>query len=189
MSSSSLESLSPEILEHIAFLTVADWNHVNGPPKELVPLLCTSRTIYRVLSSSNNLLASIFRLKFDCAAPTRRLGARWVTSSCLAFELKKRFAALQRIRRKICTHTDDLWTAYLLMMESDGRNEAQLIEWARVEEYLHTIIAYRVHAVPESPHYWFTETEGTSLIIWLLWMTSSRGEFSSPLQSDTLTDA
>lgn len=171
-----MENLAPEILECIAFHTAT--SAFLGPPTDLVSLLCASRVIYNAISFSNNshLYADIFRFKFDYEAPVRRLTARWLTTNCLALELRKRFAALKRIRRGEAQRLDDLWTAYLMMLESDGRNESQLIEWAGVEQFLHAVLIYRVRAPPGSSHAWFTESEGTALVVWLLWMTASRGE-------------
>jgi hypothetical protein len=60
------------------------------------------------------------------------------------------------------------------MIESDGKNERQLIEWAQVEEYLQTVIVQRAR----TPSYlWLKETDETALVIWLLWLTASRGKW------------
>jgi hypothetical protein len=172
---SSFERLVPDVLENIALFTVSEL--LLGPPTEIVSLLQTSRTCYHLLSFENNaqLFANIFRAKFDCAAPARRLGPRWMSSPSLASELRKRFMALKRIKIRDTSCADDLWTAYLLMSENDGRNERQLIEWAGIEGYLPLAIAYRSRPSPGYPPSWFTDTEWTSLITWLLWMTSTRG--------------
>jgi hypothetical protein len=173
---SPFEWFAPEILERIAFHTGADRNFVPGPPTHLVPLLCTSRTIHDILSFRRNshLYADLFRVKFDCGAPTRRLGKHWLTTPCLSSELRKRFTALKRIKRKAFGHIDDLWTAYLLLLEGDGRNETHLIEWAGIQDYLTMIILHRAQGNSSYP--WSLENEQDALIVWLLWMTSSPGE-------------
>ena len=172
---SPIEQFAPEILECIAFHTAVDRNFVPGPPRHLIPLLCTSRTINDTLSFKNNshLYADIFHVKFDYTAPIRRLGIGWLTSPCLSSELRKRFAALKRIKCRNHAHVDDMWTAYLLMIENDGRNEAQLIEWAEFREFLMAVLLLRARAPPGS---WFTGNQGTALLVWLLWLTDSQCE-------------
>ena len=117
---SRFERFAPEILERIAFHSGADHNFVPGPPTHLVPLLCTSRTIHDVLSFRRNshLYADLFRVKFDYDAPTRRLGKHWLTTPCLSSELRKRFAALKRIKRREFGHVDDLMDG---IPPNDGR--------------------------------------------------------------------
>jgi hypothetical protein len=185
MSLSAFEWFAPEILERIAFFTGADRHFVPGPPTHLVPLLCTSRTIHDVLAFRRNshLYADLFRVKFDCGAPTRRLGKHWLTTSCLSSELRKRFMALKRIKRRAFGHTDDLWTAYVLMMEGDGRNETHLIEWAGIREYLMMIILHRARGVENSSRIWFLESEEAALVVWLFWMTSSPSELNAPMEN------
>jgi hypothetical protein len=175
--SSAFERLQPHILQNVAYQAAAAT--FLGPPKELLPLLSLSRSVHAVLDFKENtpLYADIFRFKFDFQAPQRRLSGRWLTSRCLAFELRKRFGVLKRIRFNAPHRLDDLWTAYLLMSESDGRNESQLIEWARVEPYLYNVMIHRLRAPADSPISWLGEMEGTSLTVWLLWMTTSQGAF------------
>jgi hypothetical protein len=173
---SHFEQFAHEILECIAFHTATEGNFVLGPPKHLVPLLCTSRTINGILSFKYNsrLYADIFRVKFDYEAPTRRLGIGQLTTPRLSAELRKRFVALKHIKY-VCEdsdHLDDLWTAFFLMSESDGRNEAHLIEWARIEAYL---VSFLLSQTSESSWASFTQNGGAALVVWLLWMTSSRG--------------
>jgi hypothetical protein len=191
VSESSFESLAIEIVEHIAFLTVAGCQtQLLGPPKEILPLLLTSRSLHGILSSDNNshLYAKIFDFKFDSLAPNRRLGPRWTTTPCLTFELRKRFTALDRIKRgDFSSIIEDLWTAYLLMIESDGKNETQLIEWAKIKDYLQLAIGNMANTVPGSQNIWFTETEGASLAVWLLWLTSNQGDsFNYPIITITV---
>jgi hypothetical protein len=70
----------------------------------------------------------------------------------------------------------DLWTAYLMLLESDGRNESQLIEWSDIRRFLYHVIMYRARTPRGPSSLWFSDTEGTALTIWLLWMTASAGE-------------
>jgi hypothetical protein len=173
---SPFERLAPEILQRIAYHLGTYTFH--GPPCHLLPLLCTSSTIYRAVSlkSTTHLYADIFRFKFDDEAPARRLSDRWLTTKCLAHELVNRCLVLKRIRNRHPHSVADLWTAYLMMLESDGRNESQLIDWAGVVEYLYTVISDRTNVPPTSQWSWFEEREGTALTIWLLFMTMERGK-------------
>jgi hypothetical protein len=187
---STFESVAPDVLRHIATHVVVEDAFVPGPPTNLLPVLLISRTVYDAISPRHNfqLLADIFHDRFDCSAVARRLGPRWTNTRCLAAELIKRFEAFARIKcRDHTTHRDDLWTAYLMMIENDGKNERQLVEWARLDEYLPAIISYRAAATPWTDNCWFTETEGTSLAVWLLWMTSTPRGFRplSAVQSQT----
>jgi hypothetical protein len=177
---SALESLAPEILGCVAFHLLTD--SFFGPLNDLVPLLLSSRVIFNTVSFENNapLYAELFLFKFDYEAPRRRFSERWRTSKCLASELKKRLSLLKRIRHRTTLpdssdFVDDLWTAYIMMQESDGRNESQLIEWARIRGYLYRVFYLCVRATPGASWGWYSDTEATSLIVWLLFMTVGAG--------------
>ena len=58
------------------------------------------------------------------------------------------------------------------MIESDGKNEAQLLEYSGLESYLEALIVYRA-TTSDLP--WFKDTALDSLVIWLLWYTGDRG--------------
>ncbi|KAF4571077.1 hypothetical protein EYR36_001653 [Pleurotus pulmonarius] len=172
-STSKFELAAPEIIEHIALYAVA--SKPLGPPSELTVLCLVSRRLNSVLRFKNNahVYASTFNLKFDRSALLRRFSERWRTTRCLTSELKKRFIALKRIRSRQYNR-DDLWTAYLMMLENDGKNGGQLVIWAGIEDFLQGALASRITRQPGVPPMWYTEMEGTSLIAWLLWLTASR---------------
>lgn len=179
MSSPCLVSLAPELLQQIAFFAAEPL----GPPAALLSLLLTCRGLYEALSfhSSPYLYDRIFRLKFDLVAPRRRLGADIAKSSILANELRKRCAVLQRIRRcnVFSRHVrDDLWLAYLMMLESDGRNEEQLTYWACIRKYVVTFMASRLKEGSDTNGGWPVENDVNSLIVWLLWLTNDAGKLS-----------
>jgi hypothetical protein len=135
---SPLERCALEILEQIVLFAIEE--RLIGPPSDLLALLTTSKTINFALSPQKNsgLCAKIFRLKFDTAAASRRLTPRWLTSKCLATELRLRFEAFQRIRSRV---TDgfmlqyDLWTVFLILLEHDRKNALQLTEWAQAHTF------------------------------------------------------
>ena len=137
---SQLERCSPELLERIALLVTEE--RFLGPPSDLLALLTTSKTVNFALSPKNNnsLYAKVFALKFDIAAAKRRLTPRWLTSKCLATELRLRFAALRRIRGGIVDHTfRDLWTVFFILLEHDHKNALQLTEWAGAHTYANLV--------------------------------------------------
>lgn len=60
------------------------------------------------------------------------------------------------------------------MLENDGRNERQLVDWAHMFHYLHEFTMSRLE--PMSPIPWFDDSVATSLTLWLWWMLFWRGE-------------
>ncbi|KAF5379763.1 hypothetical protein D9615_005748 [Tricholomella constricta] len=165
-------NLSINDWERIAFYAVASENTFLGPPTALHALSLVSRHVHMSTSVQNNsrLYARIFRFKFDYAAPARRLSERWLTTRCLAQELIARFSALRRIRGRREFRPEDLWSAYIMMSESDGKNESQLLDWADLKGYLEILIVARMRlAMP-----WNSDVMSTSLLVWLSWMTTSR---------------
>lgn len=179
MSNSScyLPYLAVELLEHIAYYSASPL----GPPSSVLALQLTCRSIHNALLFSSDrpyLYDRIFRLKFDIQAPRRRLGSGILNPSTLAEELRRRCAMLQRIRAYDMTSPsirDDLWLAYLMLLESDGRNERQLIEWAGLRDYA---LAYLVQSlgVHRDSYGWPTESEENALAVWLLWMSGDEGK-------------
>ncbi|KAF8486780.1 hypothetical protein DFH94DRAFT_621517 [Russula ochroleuca] len=143
----AFDSIPQEVLENIAFYAVA--SNPLGPPRELAPLLLVNRRLHAALSSASNphLHARIFAAKFDTAALVRRLGPGKATARKMAAELRRRCVQLGRMRGGVgCTVgvTEEgmralhemLWTAYVMMLENDGRNERQLREYARLDGWL-----------------------------------------------------
>lgn len=121
---SSLDTIPLEVLERIALFVGLE--QLTGPPKDLVSFCLTCKVIHDSLSLSCNpsLYASLFRFKFDIAAPLRRLGSDHTTVQCLASEMCVRFGAMQRIRRGIGSHKwlladreHDMWTVVFMMLE------------------------------------------------------------------------
>ncbi|OAX40987.1 hypothetical protein K503DRAFT_686422 [Rhizopogon vinicolor AM-OR11-026] len=124
-----LESIHVDVLSQIAFFTVAS-TPFDGLGTILQLLLC-SRKIYNTLSlkSCPQLYARVFRTRFDLVAHLRRSKLSSRTTTALASEFHRRCMVLQRIRRfQVPQHSilPDLWTIYLMLLESDGMNESQL---------------------------------------------------------------
>lgn len=142
----SLTNIPPEILDEIAFHTVLFPKASKlGPPCDLHSLLLTCKAVHESLSTSCALLARIFRCQFDYAALARRFSPSWLTSNVLADQLKTRWTILKRIRSVGVSWeqqgdlkdswpidswgktnvTEDLWMAFLMLLESDGKNVQQ----------------------------------------------------------------
>lgn len=170
----SLELLPREILTHIAhYVAVLPPTgdaapFAPGPPRDLLCLLCASRTLHRELSTDANtaLYARIFASVFDTGARARRMGRAACTPANLATELARRFAALKTVRRYVQHHSrnldapraaddadaalvDALWCVYVMALEHDAHNLA-LLRWAHVDELVdlhavHTLCDHLVH--------------------------------------------
>ncbi|KAG8908236.1 hypothetical protein FRB99_008301 [Tulasnella sp. 403] len=197
-------AVPPEILDEIAFQT-SQLNDV-GPPKDLANLLVTSKSIHRAISSSTVLLARIFRAHFDYAALARRFRPEWLTPHALAEELKTRWKTLKRIRHIAVVWAgrksddektlldawaktsviDDLWMAFLMLLESDGKNILQLVKWAKMHDYLNAFQSYKL--VPRAERHGF-QPEGldTSLALWVAWLLTDADTLHTESRHQTET--
>ena len=194
----NLDTIPPELLDEIAF-HIATSGHPKalGPPFLLIPLLLTNKEIHESLSSSVALYARIFRTQFDVAALERRFPPEWLTSQCLVGELKRRWASLKRMKR-VATHwlrtieegsgmpdhvwdgypaqdvTGDMWTSFLMLLESDGQNYEQLVVWASLRSYVDAYIAQFMF--PRARQIGFqSDSVNSSLALWLSWFTTTQG--------------
>lgn len=186
----TLTSLPPDVLTHVALClaTSTDSNPV-GPPKHLLPFLLTSRTVNNHVSYNTNpsLYADIFRYQFDVRSLHRRLPSSRLTAPNLAAELRRRWTSLKRILKQGAsadwrdrTYKDheikeDLMTAFLMLLESDGRNAIQLIQYAQLHSWINQYYQIRltkIHREPSMP----AETDEASLAMWIAWLlTDYRG--------------
>ncbi|GJE88966.1 hypothetical protein PsYK624_050540 [Phanerochaete sordida] len=183
-SAPSFAMVPQEVLEHIAFFAATDG--MLGPPAGIVPLLTLNRTTHDALAFHNNpyLYARIFAEKYDTDAPARRLGLAALPATALAEELQRRSLVLKRIRARTDSRAPDaaadkhlgriLWTAFLMVLENDGRNERQLREYARMHDWLREYLfdahgASQVFQTIRVADRWITETEQMSLALWLFW--------------------
>ncbi|KAI0937449.1 hypothetical protein AcV5_005355 [Taiwanofungus camphoratus] len=145
-----------------------------GPPAHLVPLLMTCKRLNAALSFHNclHLYARIFRCKFDWRAAQRRMGVRATYSSHQAWQLKKCSIALKRLRTTdiYSDHlTADLWTAFIMCTENDGKNTAQL-DWAGLDAVLDEFMRTRLWEDRERSNGWPAESTINALAIWLVWL-------------------
>lgn len=172
---SLLESVPDNVLQLIAFFHFIS---TEGPPP-VFQLLSTNRAIYEILSTDAcpELYARVYLFKFDLGSP-QRLRSSWLTDECLATELVHRFQVLRRFSLRQLSEEcirSDLWTAYMMILESDGLNERQLAS-AEVGPCLLEFIFCRFR---EECHKYGRPlaSEINSLALWVIYLTSSAREF------------
>lgn len=129
-----------EVLEDVAFWVATDDTSITSL-SDLIPLLSLDRETNKFLSSDSNhpLYARIYAAKFDVKTITRRLGKERLTASSLAAELKKRCIHLRAIRNlsfDVDTIESAVWTAFVMMLENDGKNERLLLDYAQITHWL-----------------------------------------------------
>jgi hypothetical protein len=100
-----------------------------GPPQVLL-LLLLNHAFHNALNlqACPELYARVFGFYFDLGFSGKRIHSSF-SSQCLAAELVRRFYVLRRIRLLDFSEQTirvDLWTAYLMLLESDGANEKML---------------------------------------------------------------
>ncbi|KAJ3526861.1 hypothetical protein NM688_g8207 [Phlebia brevispora] len=183
----SLAMFPQEVLEHIVFFAATD--NFLGPPAGLLPFLTLNHALHEMLSFETNphLYARIFSYKYDLASAVRRMGADNLPATALAEELRRRSIILRQFRNLVeCkagrTQFLDtmLWTAYLMVLESDGKNELQLREYAQINTWLK---AYWFHPsgtsgalrIVSDADQWPDNTQQMSLALWLLWFMLNPG--------------
>jgi hypothetical protein len=193
MPAPTLDTISPEILEYIAFLVGT--KPLLGPPSSLFSLICTNRWIHSCLSPVSNpyLYARIFLAKFDYGHVFRRLCPEDNRSVVLSNELQQRCVYLKRIRaRTDSVFTSEhphsisgtvLWTAYLMMLENEGKNERQLEEYAEIDCWLKDYMFGDLNSVYSTMRVsteWPSNTGEISLAMWLLWFFMKPGVYKNP---------
>lgn len=177
----SFLSVPDEILDHIAFHLAAI---LPIPlPDPLLPLRCASKSLYFRLSphANHSLYARIYRLNFDHSAVCRRAFvpeaenyAEHYLHSCGAL------AAIKLRDFEINDPAAVLFAAYIMMLDNDGKNRAQL-ENAGIELYLSVYM--RTYMYTSDPRLanngWPQDTAANACALWLLWMFTTPGAFDS----------
>lgn len=184
MYTASLDTLPTDVLTIIAADLAT--HHPRGPPATVYSsLLATSRTISATLSP--HLSSLVFQIQFDVKAIKRRLSGR-VTPTALHHELQRRWTSLKRIRwaasagpsvwgerYDLGSIVQDMWVAYVCLIENDGKNWEQLVGWAMLPAYIQAYAQWDLEPASngdELPE----ETEVRSLGLWLLWFLSDHRE-------------
>ena len=193
-------SLPLEILDSIAFhlSTLAPL----GPPSSLNPLLLSCRHFHSSLSHISNpaLYARIFKYKFDISAVERRAfkpsHAQCIEQFkhyCRAMKVLRRGDVYATPQRRVTAAgptgtdlvTDDvfddndacdaLFTAFMMMLEDDGRNSRQLVQWAHADVFAETFVRKRLLQGREANDGWPIENTENSCALWLMWMFTTEG--------------
>ena len=179
MSPLSFLSLPYEVTVRIALETACI--DVIGPPTHLLSLLLTCKAVYAALTRPPDLYGRIFKAKFDTTAARRRFGPIALVSKNLSAQLKSYCLTLQRIRHGDIyapTLEEDLWNAFFMMMENDGKNAVQLKEYANLPHFVDRLVRQRLHE-QRTPEGWPVEDNVKSLSVWLLWMVTDGGKLQS----------
>ncbi|KAI0339133.1 hypothetical protein BDW22DRAFT_1362095 [Trametopsis cervina] len=178
----SLAQVPQEVLEHIAYYAATDT--FLGPPSGIIPLVSLNRAMHNALSVTTNphLYARIFVYKYDVAPAIRRMGVDTISASAMVEELQRRSVVLKRFRHRLDSKgeapgpmlTEMLWAAYLMILESDGKNEEQLREYALMNHWLREFWfdpagASRARTIIHEQRGWPESSEIMSLSLWLLW--------------------
>ena len=129
-----------EVLEDVAFWVATEDTSI-ASLSNLIPLLLLDRETSEFLSFDSNhpLYARIYATKFDTKATTRRFGKARLTARGLAEELKKRCVHLRAVRAASSEPEliePAIWTAFVMMLENDGKNERLLLEHAQITHWL-----------------------------------------------------
>lgn len=129
-----------ELLQDIVFWVATEDTSI-ACLNNLIPLLLLDRETSRFLSPNSNhpLYARIYATKFDTKTTTRRLGKERLTAYGLVEELKRRCVHLRTIRTlpsELELIKPAIWTAFVMMLENDGKNERLLLEHALIAHWL-----------------------------------------------------
>ncbi|KAJ7170955.1 hypothetical protein C8R46DRAFT_1087260 [Mycena filopes] len=168
-----LYAIPSEILENIAYeLTCLT---PLGPPAALIPLLLTCKALNNKLSGNTVLYTRIFKYKFDSSAVRRR--AFNPTPNQYFDQLVHYCTQLAKLRMQVrADDCDDvLFSAFLMMLENDGRNAAQL-EHAGLESYLDVFVRTRMWDNRSSSHGWPADNTASACALWLVWMTTTEAK-------------
>jgi hypothetical protein len=72
---------------------------------------------------------------------------------------------------------DSMLTAFMMMLEDDGRNYRQLVEWARADVFAEEYVRKRLYEGREENDGWPVEKMENSCAVWLMWMFTTEGTF------------
>lgn len=186
----SLTTIPVDILELIV-------RHVSaieplGPPRGLLALLSTCRTLYCCLSIHDNtaVYGHCFRLNFDISAPLRRFDTEYdvdasrIGSPGLAAEFCARFAALHYMRTVVDAQDLfifseqqtllHLWAIYFMCIESDSKNHKRLFRYGHMRAYAQLCLdQYLFQSLDASSL--LPDTVDRTLMMWILWFSTSWG--------------
>ncbi|KDQ55952.1 hypothetical protein JAAARDRAFT_180119 [Jaapia argillacea MUCL 33604] len=171
---------APRILEEIVLCAICLTPLT--PPIELRSLLLTSRAFNACLSfrACPGLYVQIFEREFDTAALKRRF-SNDLSQDHVAFELRRRFTALQCIRQ--CRFedprlTDALLTAYLMFLEDDDKNWTHLLN-ANLPYFAKELVRRRLRGISRQDREWPSGNGMNTFAMALLWFTTSEASIQA----------
>ncbi|PVF92594.1 hypothetical protein CPB86DRAFT_176159 [Serendipita vermifera] len=162
-----------------------------SPPSVISNIAQTCSAIYGAVEYKNNawLYAQVFERTFDFGAVRRRLGEVWANAHGLAWEGRRRWEMVRRIKKAVAiwekdqcrglswmdTYGEedirsDLWTIYLMLLENDGKNGVFLTCGARLSQFLEMLSAVFLGKRVIRRTGWPIETQERSLLAWILYI-------------------
>jgi hypothetical protein len=177
-----------------------------GPPRGLLALVSTCRTLYCSLSIHDNtsVYGHCFRLNFDISAPLRRfdtesdVDASRTGSPGLAAEFCARFAALHYMRAVVNAQNVfifseqetllHLWAIYFMCIESDSKNHKYLFRYGHMRAYAELCLDQYLFQSLDAPSL-LPDTVDRSLMMWILWFSTSWGMFAMTYYGKSRTDS
>jgi len=164
-------------MEDIVLFSVED--SLLGPPTALYSLMLTCRRFHSMLTvgAAPRLYSQLFSHKFDAAGLLRRLHFQDSFAVHFAAELRKRFMVLNCIRKQKIDDpqlSEAFFTAYLMLLEDDGKNRAQL-QRVGLQNLVLTYLQKSLHTDVELHNGWPVDNELNALAVTLFWQLSSQG--------------
>lgn len=215
--SPQLIGLPTEILDNIAFHVACSPLQI-GPPGSLLNLLLTCREVNEKLAGKNNvdLYARMFKSRFDWRAVRRRA---FDPESLGYYEQLVHYSRTLRVIRSGRIHDVDflkprpngkgmgVWfgeegdpdddldieslvtTAYLMLLENDGWNVAQL-DYAGTYEWVEKLLRTRLYEGSQHRGGWPLENRWSSCALWVFWTltTQERLRNETEAQGDEMVD-
>lgn len=155
------------------------------PAREVYAILLTNRALYARIAPSAcpRLYARIFALKFDSVAPAARVADAWgLRAVDVTREFCRRFRALRIFRRGALDDPrlhDALLTAWLMMLEDEGRNSEHLRR-AGLPALLLGYLRLRIKPPTALRRAWPVEDRSLALALALFWTLTSAGTPGRP---------
>jgi hypothetical protein len=179
-STSYLESIPTDVLEHIAFFVGSA--SIYSPPCDLVHLLLCSRSVNNTLRTKAcpQLYASLFRARFDrCTNGHIDHNGRWrqpPNSLALTTKFISRCGMLQRVRRDDKRRdrlSQDLLTVLEMVLEDKGLNATHLTS-VMFPEHLRGLIVNCLSSQQSAGKLQDEPKIRPELLLWLAALTWSR---------------
>ncbi|KAF8059491.1 hypothetical protein FPV67DRAFT_1716275 [Lyophyllum atratum] len=146
----------------------------------------TCKALHGLLVPESNpgLYSRIFRQKFDVAAVARR--AFHPTPTQCVDQMTQYFAALRVFRRRELRVSvapgeefpdvgveEALQIAVVMMLEDDGKNARQLVQWGHADEFVDAFVRSRLYDGAEDNDGWPLDNRLNAHALWLMWLLTT----------------